>query len=356
MMPPFHGARMRAYGRIMADAAIARAARLAAFEQADMAHVAQDISLEVILRAVFGVERAERVERLRRLVVENLGSFTPPLLYFPFLRRDFGGRGPWRRYLATRAELDRLVQEEIDTRRREEGREDIASLLISARDEDGRPMSDEELRGELRTLLIAGHETSATSIAWALYELHRRPDARRRLEAEIATLGPDPDPEALAKLPYLSAVCEETLRLHPLAPMVIRRLNRPLTLAGRDFAAGTTLAPSMMVAHFDPRLYPAPDAFRPERFLERSYSPFELFPFGGGARRSLGAAFAAYHIRIVLGTLLAHHRFAPAHDRPIGTVMRGMTFGPRGGVPMIHTGRVARPKDASRSASAAPSP
>src|SRR5262249_52908141 len=160
-------------------------------------------------------------------------------------RREVGGRGPWSAYLRSVATLDRLMQEEIAARRSEPPRDDILSLLLATRDEDGKPMGDEELRGELRTLLIAGHETSAASIACALYELARRPGAGRRLREELAALGPSPDPERIVASPYLGAVCDETLRLHPVVPFVVRPLNRPVVFGGRAYDAGTVLAPSM---------------------------------------------------------------------------------------------------------------
>lgn len=338
MMPPFHGARMRAYGRLLQEITAAHAAALQPGQRFDALHMAQSIALDVILRAVFGVQEGDRMRLLRGAIVENFERFTPAIFYFRFLRRELGGRGPWSAYLRSVATLDRLMQEEIAARRSEPPKDDILSLLLATRDEDGRPMSDEELRGELRTLLIAGHETSAVAIAWALYELARHPDVARRLREELAALGPSPDPERVVASPYLGAVCDEVLRLHPVAPMVVRTLNRPAIFGGRAYDAGTVLAPSMWVVHFDERLYPEPDSFRPERFLSRAYSPFEYMPFGGGSRRCIGAAFAAYEIKLVVAMLHAQHRLAMVDERPLGTAMRGLTFGPSGAVEMRYLG------------------
>jgi len=341
LMPPFHGARMRAYDELMVDTTERHLAKLRSGGRFDAGTLTQRVSMEIIIRAIFGAHEEDRVERLRAAIVDMMARFTPALFYFPFLRRTLGGHGPWSRYLRARERLERLLQDEIDARRGESGREDILSLLLGCRDEDGQPMSDDELRDELRTMLIAGQETSAITMSWALYELQRAPAAARRLEEELSALGPSPDPERLAKLPYLTAVCDETFRVHPVVPVVIRRLNRPHAFIGAQYPAGTTFAPSVMLAHFNPGRFPEPDAFRPQRFLDRTYTPFEYFPFGGGARRCLGASFAVHEMKIVLGTIVANHRFSLARSEPITPRIAGITMGPSRPIELVYEGRRA---------------
>jgi cytochrome P450 family 110 len=339
LMPPFHGERMRAYGQLMRELTLRTASDLRPGGTFRAQGMTQDISLEVIIRAVFGIEEPERVRRYREVLVAYLESYTPLLMMAVPLRRSFGGMGPWARFQRHVSELDQLLTAELANRRgHEEGHTDILSLLLAARDEEGQPMTDAELKDELRTLLIAGHETTAIGMAWALYHLHREPETLTRLLAELAPLGPVPEPEALAKLPYLAAVCDEALRLHPVVVAIGRRTLAPFTLRGRELAPGTGIMVSIWLAHHDPERYPEPERFRPERFIERKFSPFEYLPFGGGARRCIGAAFAQSEMRIVLGTLLATHRFSLASDKPEHPVRRNITLGPAGGVELVYEG------------------
>jgi cytochrome P450 len=340
LMPPFHGERMRAYGQLMSGLTLRLVQGLRPGGTFRAQHLTQDISLEVIIRAVFGVQDAARVQRFREVLVDYLEAYTPLLMVVAPLRRSFGGRGPWARFQRHAAVLDGLLSEELASRRGQaEGHTDILSLLLTARDEAGQPMTDTELKDELLTLLAAGHETTAIGMAWTLHHLHHQPEVLQKLLAELAPLGPVPDPEALARLPYLGAVCDEALRINPVVSVVGRLTLAPFTLRGRELPAGTGIMAAICAVHFNPELYPEPLRFRPERFLERKYSPFEYLPFGGGARRCIGAAFAQYEMRIVLGTLLAGHRFAPApgapEERP---VRRNITFGPRHGVQLVYQG------------------
>jgi cytochrome P450 len=340
LAPPFHGARMRAYGETMIDAAERAAARWTPGRPFSMLEATQSISLDLILRAVFGVEGDERAARFVAAVRELTASMMSPLIHlFAAARHDFGGLGPWARFRRAVSGLAALLQEQIDARRAgAEGRDDILALLMSARFDDGSAMSDEELRDQLHLLLFAGHETTATALAWAFYWLHRQPEDLARLLAEVDALGPRPPPEALAALPYLDAICQETLRIHPVVPEVIRLLRRPLDVMGHTLPAGTGVGISMLLLHDRADVYPEPRRFLPARFLDRKPSPYEFAPFGGGARRCLGAAFALYEMKIVLATLLRTRRFRLAVDAPIAPTRRGPTMGPKGGVPMILEG------------------
>jgi cytochrome P450 len=340
LTPPFHGARMRAYGETMIAAAERAAAQWTPGQPFSMLASTQAISLDVILRAVFGVEGDDRAACFAEAVRELAASMMSPLIFlFGAARHEFGGLGPWARFRRAVARLHALVQEEIDARRAASpGREDILSLLMAARFDDGSAMSDDELKDQLHLLLFAGHETTATALAWAFYWLHRQPEERERLLAEVDALGPRPEPEAIASLPYLDAICQETLRIHPIVSDVGRRLLRPLDIMGHTVPAGTMVMVVTLLLHDRADLYPEPRRFRPARFLERKPSPFELVPFGGGARRCIGAAFALYEMKLVLATLLRTRRFRLVSDAPVPAARRGPTMGPKGGVPMILEG------------------
>jgi cytochrome P450 len=339
LMPPFHGERMRAYGALMRQIAARVTEGLRPGAPVVAQQIFQSVSLEIIIRAVFGVEEPERVRRFSEAITAYSDSYTPLIALVAAARRSFGGRGPWARFQVNAQALDALLTEELSLRRAKgQPREDILSLLLATKDEAGSPLTDRELKDELLTLLIAGHETTAIGMAWAVYWLHRTPEAKQRLEQELAGLGPRPEPEALVKLPYLAAVCDEALRLFPVVALVSRKLRAPFTLRGHALPAGMGLMASITLAHSNPALYPEPEQFRPERFLERKFSPFEYLPFGGGARRCLGAAFALYEMKVVLGTLLSAHRFSLAHDRLIRPVRRHVTMAPEDGVPLRYEG------------------
>ncbi|UQA56173.1 cytochrome P450 [Polyangium aurulentum] len=338
MTPPFHGARMRAYGEQIVRLTEQRTENMRPGQTASMLELMQEISLDVILQVVFGVTERPRMAALARLLLDLTNGISPLVALFPSLRREFGGVGPYARFIERRRRLHAQLDELIAAGRASGPREDILSLLLAARDEDGQPMPDDEIRDQLVLLVVAGHETTAISIAWALYALHQPDNAAslERLRADLSALPPDPDPESLAKLPYLEAVCNETLRRYPLAPAPApRKLLRPLTLKGFDLPAGGGVAAAIGIAHFREEVYPEPFRFRPERFLERQPSPFEFLPYGGGARRCLGAAMASYEMKLVLGTLLRRSRLRLASLRPDKGTLRAANAGPAHGVRMI---------------------
>ena len=338
MTPPFHGARMRAYGEQIVRLTEQRTESLQPGQTAPMLELLQEISLDVILQVVFGVTERDRMTALARLLLDLTNGISPLIALFPALRREFGGVGPYARFLERRRRLHEKLDELIAARRASGPREDILSLLLAARDEDGQPMPDDEIRDQLVLLVVAGHETTAIAIAWALYALHQPDNAAclERLRADLSALPPDPEPESLAKLPYLEAVCNETLRRYPLAPAPApRKLLRPLALQGFDLPAGAGVAAAIGIAHFREEVYPEPLRFRPERFLERQFSPFEFLPYGGGARCCLGAAMASYEMKLVLGTLLRRLRLRLASLRPDKGTVRAANAGPARGVRMI---------------------
>ena len=329
LLPPFHGERMRAYGELMAEVAERHVAEWPRGRRFPVLPSMQSITLEIIMRAVFGVDDRERRERVGaplRNLLDMVGSRRRVLMLALTAQRT-GPRSPWARFARARQEADVLLYEEIAARRADPAGadgDDVFSLLLAARDEDGNPLSDSELRDELMTLLVAGHETTATALAWTVELLSRNPKVLARLQAE----------ERAGNGAYLDAVVKESLRLRPVVPAVARRLQEPIELGGWQLPAGINVSPSIYLMHRRADLYPEPLAFRPERFLgDNPPSTYEWIPFGGGVRRCLGASFAMFEMREVMRAVLGGVRLRPAGRGPAETVTRrAITFAPsRGG-------------------------
>jgi cytochrome P450 len=335
--PPFNGARMRAYGRIIVESALEETRSWRPGWEGPVHPTTTSISLDVILRAILGIEDVEKRRQARDVVASDVEAMVPSILFLPALRRPLLGLGPWAKHAKKRAALDALLYQEIAARRaggvHGTSGEDILSLTLGARYDDGTQMDDTEVRDQLVTLLAAGHETTATSLAWALYWTHRDPAVGAELRAEVAALGPHPEPDAVAALPLLDAVCTETLRLHPIVTDVARRLRAPMTYGPYRLPKGTGIGVVIGSLHGNRRLYKNPRAFDARRFLGVKPSPFAYAPFGGGSRRCLGAAFATYEMKLVLATLLSRFDLELL-DRDVTPSRRNITMGPRGGVRM----------------------
>ena len=342
LSPPFHGERLRAYGELIIGLSGSVLADLQPGEAFDARQRLQRITMGVILTAVVGLHEGARYRRLETLLHRSLqlrtGRFGSLLLFVPLLRRDIGPWSPGGRLLRIEREIRALLLQEVAERRQAlaagEQRPDVLSLLMTCRDERGEGLSDAELHDELITLLSAGHETTATALTWALYWIHRQPSVRERLLQELESLerqGEGADPEAISRLPYLGAVVNEVLRIHPVAMLLFPRLaEQPINLAGYAVEPGDVLLGCIEAVHQRPDLYPEPERFEPERFLTRSYGPTEFLPFGGGARRCIGAALALFEMKLVLATLLRSFPLAlcPESNRPIQPRRRGFTLGP----------------------------
>ncbi len=331
MMPPFHGERMKAYGQLIADITEQVMSQWTIGKPFSVRSFMQKISLLVILRAVFGLSEGERYQQLEELLSAMLDETGSPMsvsmLYFPILRRDLGSWSPWGRFLRQKQQIDQLIYDEINERRSQSDASgtDILSLLMSARDEAGEPMTDQELRDELMSLLVAGHETTASALTWALYWIHKLPTVRQKLLEELDSLGDQPDPSTLFRKPYLNAVCSETLRIYPVGMRTFSRVvQSPVELMGYQLEPGTVVIGSIYLTHQRPDLYPEPKQFKPERFLERQFSPYEFLPFGGGARRCIGMAFAQFEMKAVLAKILSRFELALADNRPVRPVRRGL--------------------------------
>jgi cytochrome P450 family 135 len=335
MLPSFHGERMRGYEDVMAEVARAEIGRWPLGEALPVRPAMQRITLEVIMRTVFGVQDAARRERLRSALAEALEWGSDP-------RRMavLAAIGPQRLSRAqifrrVRDPADALIYEEIADRRGAADlaeRGDVLSLLLQVRHDDGSPMSDEELRDELMTLLVAGHETTTSALAWAVERLVRHPDKLERLCGEVES-GDDDD--------YLDAVCKETLRLRPILALVLRRLTEPMEIGGRLLPAGVNLAPCIYLVHRRPDVYPEPLAFRPERFLDQPAGTYTWIPFGGGVRRCLGASFALFEMKVVLRELVAALELRPSDPRPERITRRAITLVPERGGQVVPTRRRA---------------
>ncbi|MEH1975142.1 MAG: cytochrome P450 [Nostoc sp.] len=346
LTPPLHGERMLAYGQLTRSITEQVISQWQVGESFAVLPSVQTISLEVILRAVFGLVDGPRYEKLKEVLLEILNPKQPfvtaMMFLFPSLQRDLGSWSPWGKFLNFREQIDELIYAEIQERKQQPdpSRTDILSLMMATRDEDGQSMTDVELRDELITLLVAGHETTATSLTWALYWIHHLPQVREKLLQEIDSLGKDPDPNAILRLPYLSAVCSETLRLYPVAMLALNRLVKsPLEIMGYQLNPGTLVIPCIYLTHHREDLYPQSKQFKPERFLERQFTPSEYLPFGGGNRRCIGMAFAVFEMKVVLATVLSHWQMELADSKPVQPVRKGALLGPGGGVQMIVTGK-----------------
>ncbi|MCT7986850.1 cytochrome P450 [Laspinema olomoucense] len=346
LMPPFHGERMKSYGEMIHEIAVAVLSQVPTSQPFIARSVMAQISSQVMLQTVFGLDlNGENYHKLKELMTLMLEVFNTPaassLLFFKQLQVDLGRWSPWGYFLRMREKIDKLLYAEISNRRQQDlsDRSDILSLLISARDAEGEAMTDKELRDELLTLLFAGYETTASAMSWALYWVHALPEVENRLREEIATLGDNPAPMDIFGLPYLTAVCNEVLRLYPVGMLTFpRRVEEPIDLLGYSLEVGTDLVGCIYLLHHREDLYPDSYQFKPERFLERQFSPYEFMPFGGGKRRCIGAALAAYEMKLVLATILSGYDLKLEEKSPVKPQRRGVTLSPAGGIKMVKVG------------------
>jgi cytochrome P450 len=333
MLPAFHGERMRAYESVI-DEVIDREIDAWRLNESFRIHPRmQQVTLEVILRAVFGVTEEARLGPMREalgVLLEHTSSASRQLIGFLSIRFGVLARyGPWRAFERNLAHVDRLLHDEIVARRADpdlDDREDILSMLVAAEFEDGSEMSDDEVRDQLVTLLLAGHETTATGLAWTFDLLLRNPEVLDRLRSEIVDGAGDD---------YLRATITESRRLRPVVPIAGRRLASELEVDGYTLPAGSDISPSIYLAHTRADVYPDPYEFRPERFLDGGPDTYSWVPFGGGVRRCLGASFAEFEMRIVLREVVGRCRLDAVSDRPEGITRRNVTFSPKRGTPVI---------------------
>lgn len=336
LSPTFHAQSFRGYGEVIREVTRQQTEKWQPGQTLRALDTTLDISLDIIMRLVFGAEDGKFLEQGRKVLNALWRTMHPLFIFFPKLQR--GWFPLWARYARAKDDFSKWVSNYLVERRaQKDGADDILGRMMAAHYEEGIPMRDEDIRDELITILLAGHETTATALAWALYDLGMNPAALENLRKELDSLGLSPDPELIAKLPYLSAVCNETLRLHTLLPEIARELVSPLELSGNRLQPGDWVGVSIMAIHHNPGLYPDPNQFSPERFIGHSYSPFEFLPFGGGHRRCLGSGLSDYEMRIALAEIVTHWEFEPsAVEREI---RHDIAMGPKDGVRLHIMGR-----------------
>jgi len=334
MMPMFHGDRMKAYGNSMQQCAIEQFEAHRGRGNVVTLDLMTDISLEIIVRTIFGGHDRALVTRLMDASRRVVASSSPLLFFSRKTHVPFFGFSPWDRWSKAKKDLLSLLDEVIEKRQQSDvHNDDILSMLCAATYEDGQSITREHIYSELMTFLFAGHETTALSLTWAIYHLHQNTNSLARLRAELDSLADD-SPLSLASAPYLKATIQETLRIHPILTETLRKLKSPLQLGEYVLPAGMAVAPATVLAHHNATTYSEPELFRPERFIERSYSAFEYMPFGGGHRRCIGAAFASYEMAIVLGTILKRYQLELIDLKPVVPMRRNVTIGPSTGVPI----------------------
>ena len=328
----FNGRKVAEHGEVMR--ALTDAAIDAWPEELRLQPELQALTLRIIIATIFGVRDAARFGQLYELLTALLEQAKSPLLLIPALQRDAGRLTPWRRFQELQRALDALLRPIAEERRRAPG-DDLLSQLVAARDETGAPLSDGQVRDDLVTLLVAGHETTANALAWTLLHVLQSDAAHTRAVAELAeVVGDGPiRHEHLERLVWLGACIDEGLRLSPVLAHVGRLLTAPLRVGAHTLPAGCMAVPCIYLAHRDPALYPEPDRFEPGRFLGERPGPHGWLPFGGGARRCIGMSFALQEMKIVLGTILQRTSLRLASGRRPGVQRRGVVWSPAGGVP-----------------------
>jgi cytochrome P450 len=333
MLPTFHGERMRSYEATMSEIVEAEIDSWPLGEEFPIHSRMQAVTLEVILRVVFGISSGPRLDRLRGMLATVLQeTASPGRQVLGLALQRFGGRGMFAHFERELREVDELLLAEIAEHRERPDlveREDMLSMLMLAELEDGTRLEDRELRDQLMTLLLAGHETTATALAWTFDLLLRHPLALRRLRESLRAGEED----------YLRATISESLRLRPVIPLAGRRLGKDLEVDGLKLPAGTDVTPAIWLTHTRADVYPDPFTFKPERFLEDGPDTYAWIPFGGGVRRCIGASFAEFEMRIVLREVLTRCELRKANPQPERTGRRNITLSPRAGTPVVVTSR-----------------
>ena len=351
LMPPFHGESLHRCSQQIVEITNRVCDRLELNKPFKVRHLTQEITMRVILSVVFGIDSGTRYDRLRELLTTLLDTFNNPLstslIFFPWLQKDWGKYSPWGRFLRVKQEIKDLIYAEIKDRRKaiaslssNHQYYDIFSLLLMAKDETGVGMSDEELHDELITLLFAGHETTASALAWLLYWIHHLPEVDRKVHQELNSLSKNADYQEIDSLPYLNATILETLRIYPIAASTFARLlKQPMSIMGNEFDSDTWFMISIYNLHHNEELYPNSKQFIPERFLTKNYSNYQYLPFGGGNRRCIGSALALLEMKLVTATFLSRFELSLTSKRPMLPVRRGLTLAPPASFEMIATAK-----------------
>lgn len=367
LLPPFHGLRMQAYAETMRTLTERALDAWPEGESFALHPTMQKITLEIILRTVFGLDPGPRNDELTTGLTSLFGRLTSSygmLMMVPAFQHNLGPFTPWAAFQRDKRHVDELLYAEITERRAEladpsispgRRRDDVLTMLLEAKDEQGESLSDRDLRDELMTLLAAGHETTATSLCWAFERILNHPNVEDRLRAELAGVAHDRPltAEDLPRLEYLDATIKEVLRMRPVIPTVARMLKAPMKLGEWDLPAGVLVAPAINVIHQREDLYPEAASFKPERFLGKKQDPYTYFPFGGGTRRCIGMAFALYEMKIVLATVLRRAKLKLLRPGSLAVQLRTFVMAPKGGTRVTFEQRLAAPTPHEAPATAA---
>ena len=344
LLPPFHGQRMKEYGELMCNITQEKIESWEKGTSIKLIDEVRKITYHVILSAVFGMSEANgRYQTLNEALHDLLSALSKPFavmtLLLPFLHRRLGRLTPWSKMMNLKKIIDDCLFDEINTRKKLNlsDRTDILSMLLQARDEAGNPMTAQEIRDEMLTLLLAGHETSTTGIAWAFYGILSNPKTCSKLQNELRQLAETDEKllQNLDKLVYLDAVVKEALRLTPVLPNLVRVVNEDYTLGEYRLPKGAIIAPCIYLTHRDPEYWDEPDTFMPERFLNTTEKPFTYFPFGHGIRRCIGAAFAQYEMKIIIAKILLNRDLSLPSNYIADFERSGPVFSPSGGLPVV---------------------
>lgn len=343
LMPAFHYKTIQTHSELICELTKEEMQKWSVGETKVMSDVLKKISIKTIVKCVFGITSGVRYEKLLNVLADLEGGKAFPLgiwiLYFDFLQKDLGTWSPWGKFLKFKQGMDELIYAEVEERRANPdlSRADILNMMLAARDEDGNGMPDEELRDDLVALLNGGHSTTVASIAWALHFIHSLPEVKAKLMAELATLESPAEAASVEKAPYTNAVCQETIRLYPPSLIsLLRVVKTPVQIMDYTFEPGVALTASMYLTHRRPDLFPEPEKFRPERFLERKFSNFEYHPFGGGNRMCIGYTLAQLEMRLIVATIMKSWDLELASDQPVKFANRAFSgIRPACGIPMV---------------------
>jgi cytochrome P450 len=333
LAPAFCGTRMRGFGATIAEITREVFERIPVGAEFDARAHTEAIALEVIIRVLFGVDVSESAD-FRAAIEEMMDRIRPGFMFARALQISLFGRSPFARFKLAVNRVVELIDRQIAKTRAEPEGDSILRMMLEARYDDGSEMSDSYVRDQLRTLLVAGFETTAVTMAWVLYYLDREEQLRAQLVSELAEVD---DPDAFARVPLLAAVIDETMRLRPITQTGFRRLCKPMRLGELEVPAGVTVCPSALIVHFREDLWPEPERFDPSRFMDGRPPSSHYLPFGGGVRRCLGAAFASYELAVAIGTVLRNYELELLDDR-VEYGRRRLSLGPVGGVRMRRLG------------------
>jgi cytochrome P450 family 110 len=336
LMPSLHGKQVRSYGKLICDITKQVMQQLPINQSFLAWEVAQDITLQVLIEILFGSAQKERYQHLKNLIVSLLNLFAAKTVGFPLLRffpKVLGKRNLGQKFIQTRQQIEQLIYAEIAERRTrvEPDQTDMLSLLMSFRDEQGQPLTDVEILDNLLLLLSTGNESTTAAICWSWYCVYRNPEIQEKLLQEIENLGDCSEPISLYRLPYLTAICNETLRMYPITMFILPRgVKTPTEIGGYELQPGNIVSISNYLLHRQENLYPQPDKFQPERFIERQFSAYEFMPFGGGIRSCIGAELALYLMKLILATIVSEYQLILADNQSVKLQTRNANLAPVG--------------------------